>query len=106
MKIYIAGPCTDCEDHNFPAFTTAAEQLAAAGHQPVNPTRRGVIPGHTWADYMRLTLADMLKCDAVAVLHGWENSRGATLEVLVAEALHMPVRPVDTWLAQAEAVAS
>lgn len=103
MRIYIAGPCSGLPDHGFPAFNTAARQLAAAGHNPVNPTRRGVIDGHTWADYMRSALAELLTCDAVALLDGWERSRGACLEHRVARQLGMPTGPVDEWLDQARA---
>jgi hypothetical protein len=30
---------------------------------------------------------------------GWEKSKGATLEVAVANALGMPVQPVEEWIA-------
>jgi hypothetical protein len=98
MRIYVAGPMSGIEDHNLPAFAAAARQLDEAGHIAVNPGRRGVIPSATWSDYLRMALVDMLGCDAVALLPGWEQSRGATLEVHVAEALDMPVNPLDEWL--------
>jgi hypothetical protein len=37
------------------------------------------------------------RCDSVATLHGWEKSRGAQLEVHVANALEMRVESVDWW---------
>ena len=39
-------------------------------------------------------------CDSVATLHGWEKSRGATLEVHVAQALGMQVESVEWWATQ------
>ena len=98
MRVYIAGPMTGLPEYNLPAFAAAANQLAALGHDPVNPGRRGVIEGHTWRDYMRAALADLITCDGVALLPGWEESRGARLEVHVAAELAMPVDSLDAWL--------
>lgn len=99
MRVYIAGPCTGQPDHGFPAFAQAAEQLAARGFEPVNPTRGGVIAGFDWHDYMRLALRDLVFCDAVALLPGWKNSRGATWEFRIAdEILDIPVMPLTDWL--------
>lgn len=97
MKIYIAGPMTGLPGHNLPAFAEAAELLTARGYDAVNPGRRGVILGYTWRDYMRDALRELLDCDAVALLDGWEHSRGAQLEMHVAQALGMPVQPLTHW---------
>lgn len=97
-RIYVAGPMTGLPDHNLPAFEAAAAALRAAGRRPVNPGRRGVVPGWTWRDYMRRALHDLVDCDAVALLPGWRNSRGAALERNVAEGLGMDVRPLAAWL--------
>lgn len=98
-SIYVAGPMTGLPGYNLAAFDEAATDLAQAGFDARNPGHRGVVDGHTWQDYMRDGLRMLLGCDAVAVLPGWEDSRGATLEVSVARALDMPVRPVADWLA-------
>lgn len=98
MRVYVAGPMTGLPEFNLPAFADAAAQLYARGHEAINPGGSGVIPGYTWNDYMRDGLTLLLTCDAVAVLDGWESSKGATLEVYVARALDMPVRPLGEWL--------
>jgi len=98
VKIYIAGPMSGLPGYNLPAFAAAALELEALGYDATNPGRHGVIEGYTWQDYMRRALVEMLACDAVAVLDGWENSKGASLEVYVARQLAMPVRPIDEWL--------
>ena len=97
MKVYISGPMTGYPSHNYFAFDAAACQLVAAGHEPLNPARHPVRDDWTWADYLRLDLADVLAADAVAVLPGWECSRGAALEVHIAHALGMTVLPIDRW---------
>ena len=99
MKVYISGPMTGYPALNYPAFDAAAQHLAELGHEPVNPAHHPAQP--TWADYLRLDLADVLNVDALAVLAGWEASRGAQLEVHVAHALSLPVIPIDQWRAAA-----
>lgn len=98
MRIYIAGPMTGLPEYNLPAFAKAATALRAVGYTSIDPGRRGVIEGYTWSDYLRLALTDLLTCEAVAVLPGWENSNGAKLEVYVSQQLGMPVEPLTTWL--------
>ena len=99
MRVYIAGPITGHADFNREAFADAAKQLQAAGHDPVNPCRSYGRPwgSQTWEWYMRRAITLMLTCDAVAVLPGWERSRGATLEIRVARELGMRVAVLDQW---------
>jgi len=97
MRVYIAGPMTGYPEYNFPSFRDAAQALAGFGHEPLNPARRPPVDGKTWADYLRPDLADLLTAEGVAVLPGWECSRGAVLEVHVAHALDLIVKPLDQW---------
>lgn len=100
MKLYVAGPMTGMPRLNFPAFRAAAASLYGRGFDVLDPSRHGGnLHGYDWADYMRLGLGDVLAADGVALLPCWENSKGATLEVHVAQSLAMPVRPVADWLA-------
>lgn len=96
-KLYLAGPMTGYAGHNFPAFRDAERNLIAAGHVVLSPAANpyGQAP---WADYLRRDLRMVLDADAVAVLPGWETSRGARLEVRTAQALGMDVRTVAAWL--------
>lgn len=94
--VYVAGPMTGLPDFNRPAFDAAQRDLEAAGHRVLNPARQPL--GLTWAEYMRRGLRDVLDVDAVVVLPGWEISRGARLEVEVAERLGAPVAQLDVVL--------
>ena len=47
--------------------------------------------GGSWTDCMRRDIAALMDCDTVARLPGWHTSKGAQLEVLIAEHLGMPV---------------
>ena len=47
---------------------------------------------------MRLSIAQVLQAEAVALLPGWVNSRGATLERRIAKALDLQIGPVERFL--------
>lgn len=98
MILYVSGGMSGYQDHNFPAFFAAENQLLAAGYEVKNPASNQP-EGLSWEQYMRMDLQDLLECDGVAVLDGWEASRGARLETYVARQLGMRVRPVACWLA-------
>lgn len=90
-RLYLAGPMTGFEDFNFPAFNKMAAVLRARGYVVENPAEHGVVDGAEWADYMAYDLTRLGLCGQVAVLPGWENSKGARLEVHIARELGMKV---------------
>ncbi|WP_085631492.1 DUF4406 domain-containing protein [Pseudomonas sp. R16(2017)] len=92
-RIYLAGPMTGFEDFNFPAFNAMAAKLRARGYVVENPAEHGIVQGADWADYMAYDLTRLGLCGQVAVLPGWEKSKGARLEVHIARELGMQVTP-------------
>lgn len=92
LDIYIAGPMTGLPEFNYPAFHAAARLLGGYGFAVTNPATlfEGQL-GLPWEQYMRGGLAALLECDAVYVLRGYQRSRGAQLEIQIAQALKMPV---------------
>ena len=103
-RLYISGPVTGIEDDNIDAFIAAHERLEDAGHTATVP-HSFIAPGVSWGMAMavcinRLTVNDgaLMLYDGVAMLPGWENSRGAKLEKAVAEACGMECRPLEGWL--------
>lgn len=101
-QIYIAGPMTGYPDFNYPAFEEAEARLATAGFKVLSPHRNG--DGDTtkpWDWYMRAALKQLVSCDAVALLDGWQQSRGASLEQHVATAIGIECRHLDHWLTEA-----
>jgi hypothetical protein len=89
--IYIAGPMTGLEEFNFPAFNSAADKFKSDGWEVKNPAEHGVVEGATWEDYMAFDLTQLGQCGAVYMLKGWEMSRGACLEQLIAMRLGMKI---------------
>lgn len=92
---YLAGPMSGYPEFNYPAFTAAAESLREQGLTVISPheLHDGDTSQH-WTCYLRRDLRALLDCDEIVLLPGWEKSRGACLEVAVAEALMMPCRPL------------
>lgn len=99
MRLYIAGPMTGLPEFNYPAFYRAAEHLAEVGIDSINPARSEGRDGcKTWLDFMRAGIRDVADCDGIALLPGWQHSRGASLEAHIARSLDLPVKPLDEWL--------
>jgi hypothetical protein len=95
-RIYLSGPMAGLPDHNFPAFHAQAAQLRAAGYEVVNPAELQN-SGKTWEQCLRTDLREMCTCDAIALMPGWESSKGANLELHVAhrlgmEVMHLPLQ--------------
>ena len=89
--VYISGPMTGLPDLNFPAFHAAARQLRDLGYTVRNPAEVGEEPGKTWEDYMRKDIRLLCECDTILLLPGWENSKGAHLELHIAHRIGMKV---------------
>lgn len=87
--VYIAGPMTGKPELNFPAFERAAASLRASGYEVISPHEVNPDKGMPWAACMRRDIPELCKCDAIALLPGWEESKGARLEMSIAQALGM-----------------
>ena len=109
MKIYVAGGMRGLKDFNIPAFDSATKKLRAEGHTVFNPVeqdcaRDGLEHDASLEDKVaaatrtniREALGDDLRwicqeADCVALLPGWENSKGARAERATALALDLLV---------------
>ncbi len=96
-RIYVAGPMAGHPDLSRATFARAADALRDSGHDVVNPhdiapwTHDGPCPtsyssndGHSAACYLRTCLREMLLCDLVVFLPGWESSVGERTEMMAA----------------------
>lgn len=88
---YVAGPMTGLPEFNYPAFHAEAERLRVLGFWVENPAENASPICGTWEGYLRQAIRQMLLCDGVVLLPGWENSRGAVLERHVAMQLGLVV---------------
>ena len=92
MKIYISGPISGIPLAQARAnFAAAAAAVESRGHEAVNPCKTQEIlrPETTsWRHYMLVALALLDACDAVLLLDGWQESKGARLEYETAITQH------------------
>lgn len=86
-KIYISGPMSGHPELNFPAFHAKAAELRAKGVDVVNPAEIEQPDPHSWTACMRADLKQLLDCDAIVMLPGWQHSTGANIEILLAKAI-------------------
>lgn len=98
MKLYLAGPMTGLPDFNYPAFAATAAKLRAAGFTVVSPTDNGLPKDAPWPKHMRADIQMLLCCDGVALMDGWEDSKGAQLENHIARSCGIWAMPVGVWL--------
>ena len=120
MNIYLAGPMRGIKDFNFPAFFAAAKKLRLEGHEVFNPAERDV--DEFGAERLQTATGDEAEvakalgmdrlalarhvflvdtwyickhADAIALLPGWENSKGARAERALAEAIGLQILEVQ-----------
>jgi hypothetical protein len=111
VNVYLGGPMRGIKDFNFPAFHAAAAKLRGERHIVFNPAERdeemhgkGVSnsPTGDLQDIAKtgFSLRDAMEADmvwicrhgdAIALLPGWENSKGATAERALGVALGLHI---------------
>lgn len=112
-KVYLAGPMRGIPEFNFPAFFRYAAELRAQGFEVFNPAEKDndrhgtdISKGNATgceeqaaAQHgfnLREALFDdlrfiTLEADAIALMPGWQNSKGVKAEKATAEALGLDV---------------
>lgn len=85
--VYLSGPMSGLEDFNYPAFLAMAEKVRRVGFLVINPAEIGAQLVRIkrpkpvkWEEYMRQTIAEMMRADWILMLDGWDRSRGARIE--------------------------
>lgn len=88
-RIYIAGPMTGLPDNN----DAAARLRKRAWHveSPAENPAPHVDADCNWTAYMRMGVSQLMTCHAIYLLPGWQQSKGASLEYMVAQQLGLAV---------------
>lgn len=72
-------------DYNYPAFAAKASELRAKGYKVLDPSEIPEKPD--WQGYMRESIKMVAQATHIYMPDGWESSKGALLENLIAEQL-------------------
>lgn len=91
MRLYLAGPMRGYDEFNFPAFKAAATALRDQGHHVFNPAENSAHDADIRTCMAIDTAWICSSAEAIALLPGWENSRGAKAELALAEAIGLPI---------------
>lgn len=110
-RVYIAGPMSGIPGFNRPAFEEAAKQYRVDGYVVTSPVELDDdsgfdasaypdgegLPDGTYREFLLRDLTAIIEnnIEAFILLDGWEESKGAALEVTIARHLGIPVYDVD-----------
>ena len=92
MKLYLSGPMSGMADFNFPAFHAEAKRLRSLGYVIVSPAEINPDTKMTWEQCLRDDIKALCDCDGIALMDGWEGSKGAHLELHIAHRLGLEVK--------------
>lgn len=97
MRIYLSGKITGREKEDYTRqFARAESFYKTGGFDVVNPVKIGeevlkINPKAEWQDFMIRDLEALRTCTHIALLEGWEESKGAKMEKAEAEKLGLEI---------------
>ena len=107
-RLCVVGPMRGYAHYNAPAFEAAASRLRAAGYEVVSPVELDRAAGFCFetdtatseqvAAFQAAALREIDTADGLAMIEGWERSRGAAKEVEKARGLGLPFETVEAWV--------
>jgi uncharacterized UPF0146 family protein len=95
MIVYTAGKYSGNVDENIANARKVAIELWEMGHAVIcphlNSAHMELDCKATWEDYLNGDLEIISRMDAIVMLEGWEDSKGAKMELDFARKLNIPV---------------
>lgn len=91
-KLYLSGPMTNVENYNHDLFNKVAAEFRMVGFDVCSPSE--FFDGDKTREreeYMREAFKYLLEADTVVILPGWEESKGARIEIMVAQELGLNI---------------
>lgn len=87
MKVYISGAITNNPDYE-QQFKEAEKYLISLGYAVINPVKN---LGFTYKEYIDMALNELMHCDAIYMMKGYKESKGALLELKYAKTIDMEI---------------
>lgn len=88
MKVYISGAISGLPfDEVEKAFNEAEIRLEEQGYVVVNPLDNGLPRESNWDEHMKADIKLLMDCDAIYLLKGYQDSKGAMIEYDLARIL-------------------
>ena len=92
MKIYLSGKISGTDlDYARRLFDKVATTLRALGHEVTNPLCNGLSETDPWEEHIAKDIINLIDCEGIYMLQGWEDSQGARIEHAVAKELGLKV---------------
>ena len=97
MRIYLSGKITGREKEDYTRqFARADSFYKTGGFEVINPVTIGeevlkINPKAEWQDFMIRDLEALRTCTHIALLEGWEESKGAKMEKAEAEKMGLEI---------------
>ena len=97
MRIYLSGKITGLDKEVYSRqFARAESFYKTSGFEVINPVKIGeevlkINPKAEWQDFMIRDLEALRTCTHIALLEGWEESKGAKMEKSEAEKLGLEI---------------
>lgn len=93
-RVYISGAITGLDiQEREGVFEEVEGWIKTFGLDCFNPFKNGYSQDSsvTREQHIKIDLVNLLECDTILFLPGWENSRGCLLEMNIAEQIGMPI---------------
>jgi len=97
MRIYLSGKITGLDKEVYTRqFERAEAFYRTSGFDVINPVKIGeevlkINPSASWNDFMKKDLEALKTCTHIALLEGWEESKGAKMEKAEAEKMGLEI---------------
>ncbi len=92
MKIYLSGKISGTDlDYVRRLFDKVATTLRALGHEVTNPLCNGLSEAAPWEEHIAKDIINLMDCEGIYMLQGWEDSQGARIEHAVAKEIGLKV---------------
>ena len=92
MKIYLSGQISGTElSYTRKRFGDVADTLRALGHEVTNPLCNGLSEADPWEEHIAKDIINLIDCEGIYMLQGWEDSQGARIEYAIAKEIELKV---------------